>query len=130
MTAPDGNISTLPASITGPADMAGLGGLLARGGYTATQISEIIGLVERASFSASQRASREVALAVVERMAITLQNVHRNAALEIWRQLANRVGGLGGVTMHRECCNIALRVSNGLPNTNYVQDAIIGSVQP
>lgn len=130
MSGPNKDGSMLPASVTGPVDYASLGGLLARGGFTATQISEILGLVERASFSAAQRASREVALAVAERMAMTLQNVHRNAALEIWRQLANRNGGFGGVTMHRECCAIALRVSNSLPNTNYVQDAIIGSVQP
>jgi hypothetical protein len=129
MTADSLNINTLPAAVNSPADYAGLGGLLAAGGYTATQISEIMGLVERSSFNAAQRASREVALAVVERMAVTLQSVHRNAALEVWRQISNRTGGWGGVTVHRECANIALRVANSAPNTTYVQDAIIGSVQ-
>jgi PIN domain nuclease of toxin-antitoxin system len=118
----------LSGQVFTPADHAVFGGQLGKAGFTSTEISELMGAIEREAMTAAMNAGRQVALAAVNRIVQTISLTHYNTAMEIYRRLSNKNGGTGGIIGHRACCQIAFDVANSLPtHAPAAASPIIGS---
>lgn len=105
----------LTGQVFGPADYANFGNSLGQAGFTTTEVSEIMGTIEREAMAAATAAARQVALSVANRITQMIQRTHYNASMEIYRRIVDRGAGLGGVTWHRRCAEQALNVANSIP---------------
>ena len=130
MGQPIQSMEALSGTVISSTDHAILGGQLGGAGFNEAEISNLMGLIERKAFEVSQQGAKQVAMSVVTIMVDLIARTHRSAALEIHRQLANQTGGLGGVSVHRKCANIAWTVANSSPRHVAVSaEPVIGSIR-
>lgn len=130
MGQPIQSMEALTGTVISPTDHAILGGQLGAAGFSDAEISNLMGVIERKSIEVATKGAREVALSTITILVDMLVKTHRAAGMEIYRQLCNQTGGMGGTTLHRKCANIALTVANGSPRHAPVAAApIIGSVR-
>jgi hypothetical protein len=109
------SMSALAADIFTPADHAVLGAQLGQAGLNETEVSNLMRLIEDTAYTQAKAAARATALNLVPVFMKLLADTHRETALEIHRRLANRTGGLGGVTLHARCADIAHQVAMSTP---------------
>lgn len=129
MGQPIQSMEALAGTVITPTDHAILGGQLGQAGFSDAEISNLMGLIERKATETAMKGSREVALSIITVMVDLLVRTHRAAGMEIYRQLCNKTGGMGGTTLHRNCAQIALTVANGSPRHAPVPAVpIVGSV--
>ncbi len=117
-TVPNGPIARGDIALTGTvltaADMARLGGELARAGFGDQQIQLVMSEITAAVEQAAAIASQTVALKMLNIVSGLVQNTHNAAAMEVYRRITNKTGGWGGLT-HRNCADIAWQVAQSIP---------------
>lgn len=106
----------LSGQILSPADHAVFGGRLGAAGFTAMEISELMGKIEREATVAAMSAARQVALSIANQIVATVERTHYNAAATIHQRICDRNGGTGGIGFHRRCAQIALDVAHATPS--------------
>ena len=81
-------------------------------GPTVSGATAVVARVEQLALQSAQ----SVALGAVQALAEELTGVHRNAALEIERQLLALNPGGGVLGLHNKCAQVARNVSRSRPN--------------
>lgn len=124
------SMNALAAQVVSPADHAVLGGQLGQAGFEPTEISNLLRVVEDAVTEHARTAGRQAALSLMPVLINMVIETHRQAAMEIHRRIANRTVGLGGITLHQRCAQIAWDVAQQTPrHIPAAARPIIGSVR-
>lgn len=116
MSQPQQSMAALAGTVISPADHAVLGAQMASAGLSESEVSNLIGLVERAALEAAHDAARWVALSVAPVMMKLVRDTHKAAAMEVYRRVSKKSAGLAGLITHKDCAQIALDVANNAPN--------------
>src|SRR5262245_11866593 len=109
------SMHALAQQVISPTDHAVMGGEMARSGLSGTEISNLVGLIERVAVDQAANAARSTALALIPILTKLVQDTHRSTAMEIHRLLSKRAAGFAGLVTHRDCADIALAVANTPP---------------
>lgn len=127
---PNANDPVFDGQLLSPADYAMIGGSLGQAGYSQDAISSLMGAIERSAVKAAQQAARAVAFEMLPLLTAAIQATHTAATGEIYRQITNRMGGVGGVLGHRQCAQIALNVGAAAPRQTPVPaQPIVGTIR-
>jgi hypothetical protein len=130
MSDPQQSMNALAGQVLTPTDHVVIGAQLGQAGLNNSEVSNLIGLIERTAQEMALKAARDTALSIVPVITKLIADTHQQAALEIYRRITNQTGGFGGVTVHRKCAQIAWDVSQSVPRHVAVSATpILGSVR-
>lgn len=114
MTAPTQAPALSPTGILSPHQMAQLGAQLRDAGFNNSRIAETLSMVEEAAYNAAIEAAQKASMAIIPTLLANVQNIRREAALEVATEIQRINGGVnrGMLSNHTNCITAAHGVAN------------------